>query len=175
MKTNQEKIYLMGHSWGSFLGIQAAARAPELYYAYIGMGQISHQLQSEQLAYDYALAEYRTRGDTKMQRTLEAAPPMMTVPLPAAYEKLRDAYMHGAGIGTTHRMRSVFTGIFLQSWLFRGYTIAEKVNLWRGKIYSRSRDFGLWETMLSTDLARQIEKLEIPVYFFHGRYDYTCA
>ena len=47
----KEKIYLMAHSWGSYIGIQAAAREPELYYAYIGMGQISYQIQSEQLAY----------------------------------------------------------------------------------------------------------------------------
>jgi pimeloyl-ACP methyl ester carboxylesterase len=25
----QDKIYLLGHSWGSFIGIQAAQRAPE--------------------------------------------------------------------------------------------------------------------------------------------------
>ena len=34
----KEKIYLMGHSGGTFIGIQTAAREPELYYAYIGYG-----------------------------------------------------------------------------------------------------------------------------------------
>ncbi len=38
------KIYLMGHSWGSFIGIQAAARAPQRYHAYIGVGQLCRQL-----------------------------------------------------------------------------------------------------------------------------------
>jgi pimeloyl-ACP methyl ester carboxylesterase len=52
----KEKIYLMAHSWGSYIGIQAAAQEPDLYYAYIGIGQITHQIQSEQLAYQYALA-----------------------------------------------------------------------------------------------------------------------
>ncbi len=171
----QEKIYLLGHSWGSYIGIQAAAQAPELYYAYIGMGQVSYQLQSEQLAYEYALTQYRAMGDLRMVHRLEAAPPTMTVPLPAGYETLRDEYMHGAGIGTTHEMKSVVTGIFLPSWQFHGYTLAEKVNLWRGKVYSRSRDFGLWETMLATDLTQQVTELALPVYFFHGQYDYTCA
>jgi len=171
----QEKIYLMAHSWGSYIGIQVAARAPELYHAYIGMGQISYQIQSEQLAYQYALEYYKKNGNTDMVKKLEAAPPTMTVPLPAGYEALRDEYMHGAGIGTTHEMKSVITGIFLPSWRFRGYTLAEKVNLWRGKVYSRSRDFGLWETMLATDLTQQVMELDIPVYFFHGQYDYTCA
>lgn len=171
----QEKIYLMAHSWGSYIGIQVAAQAPELYYAYIGMGQISHQIQSEQLAYRYALEYYKKNGNTDMVKKLEAAPPSMTVPLPADYEALRDEYMHGAGIGTTHEMKSVIAGIFLPSWQFREYTLAEKVNLWRGKVYSRSSDFGLWETMLATDLTQQVMELDIPVYFFHGQYDYTCA
>jgi pimeloyl-ACP methyl ester carboxylesterase len=171
----QEKIYLMGHSWGSYIGIQAAAQAPELYHAYIGMGQVSYQLQSEQLAYEYALTQYKSNGDWRMARRLEAAPPTMTAPLPAGYEALRDAYMHGIGIGTTREMTSVITGIFLPSWQFREYTLAEKVNLWRGKVYSRSDAFGLWDTMQATDLTQQVTELAIPTYFFHGKYDYTCA
>ena len=171
----KEKIYLMAHSWGSYIGIQAAAREPDLYYAYIGVGQISHQIQSEQLAYQYALAYYKENGNMNMLRKLEAAPPTLTVPLPTAYDALRDAYMHGAGIGTTRDMESVVNGIFLPSWQFREYTLGEKINLWRGKFFSRSRSFNLWDKMQITDLTQQVIELEIPVYFFHGLYDYTCA
>jgi pimeloyl-ACP methyl ester carboxylesterase len=171
----QEKIYLMAHSWGSYIGIQAAAREPQLFHAYIGIGQISYQVQSEQLAYEYALEYYRQNGNADMVKKLEAAPPTMTVPLPANYEALRDAYMHGAGIGTTRDMDSVITGIFLPSWQFREYTLGEKINLWRGKFLSRSREFSLWDKMQVTDMSQQVTELEIPVYFFHGKYDYTCA
>jgi pimeloyl-ACP methyl ester carboxylesterase len=171
----KEKIYLMGHSWGSYIGIQAAAQKPELYYAYIGMGQVSYQIQSEQLAYRYALEKYKMNGNLDMVQKLEAAPPTETVPLPAAYEALRDEYMHGVGIGTTRDMKSVITGIFLPSWRFREYSFREKVNLWRGKIFSRSGDFNLWNKIQATDLTQQVTELEIPVYFFHGKYDYTCA
>jgi len=171
----QEKIYLMAHSWGSYIGIQAAARKPDLYYAYIGVGQISHQIQSEQLAYQYALAYYKENGDLKMVRKLESAPPTLTVPLPTAYEALRDGYMHGAGIGTTRDMKSVITGIFIPSWQFQEYTLGEKINLWHGKFFSRSHSFSLWDKMQITDLAQQVTKLEIPIYFLHGLCDYTCA
>ena len=71
---HQDKIYLMGHSGGSFIGIQAAARAPELYHAYLGVAQMSDQLKSEKLAYDYMLQQFRENGNTKMARALEAAP-----------------------------------------------------------------------------------------------------
>jgi pimeloyl-ACP methyl ester carboxylesterase len=160
----------MAHSGGTFLGIQAAARAPELYYAYIAVAQVSYQLKSEELAYEYALAQYKKNGNRNMLRKLEAAPPTMTVPLPAAYDALRDPYMHDLGVGTTRNMKSVVTGVFLPSWQFREYTLPEKINLWRGKFFSMSM---LRDEAFSTDLTQQLTKLDIPVYFFSGKYDYT--
>ena len=112
----KEKIYLMAHSWGSYIGLQAAAQAPHLYHAYIGVAQITHQIESEELAYDYMLQRYREMGKTRMVRRLEAAPVTpTTIPLPASYDALRDRAMHGLGIGTTRDMRSVVTGLFLPS------------------------------------------------------------
>jgi pimeloyl-ACP methyl ester carboxylesterase len=169
---HKDKIYLMAHSGGSLIGIQAAARAPELFYAYIGVGQMSYQLQSEILSYEYMVKRYKEIGNTSMVQQLEAAPPTMSVPLPAAYMKVRDNAMHDLGVGTTHDMKSVMTGVFLASWLFRGYTLGEKLALWRGKF---SSDKMLWDKMIATDLTQQIQKLDIPVYFFHGKYDYTVS
>jgi pimeloyl-ACP methyl ester carboxylesterase len=168
----QQKIYLMGHSGGTFIGIQAAARAPELYRAYIGVAQMSNQLESEKLAYAYMLQRFKDDGNAKMVRTLEEAPVTDSVPLPDSYLSVRDSAMHSLGIGTTHDMRSVVTGLLLRSFENREYTLAEKVNMWRGKIFSGSR---LWNTQLSTDLTKKVTRLEIPVYFFHGAYDYTVS
>jgi pimeloyl-ACP methyl ester carboxylesterase len=169
---HKDKIYLMAHSGGSLIGIQAAARAPELFYAYIGVGQMSYQLQSEILSYEYMVKRYKEIGNTSMVQQLEAAPPTMSVPLPAAYMKVRDTAMHDLGVGTTHDMKSVMTGVFLASWLFRQYTVGEKLALWRGKFAS---DKLLWDKMISTDLTQQVQKLDLPVYFFHGKYDYTVS
>jgi len=168
----QEKIYLMGHSGGTFIGIQAAARAPELYYAYLGVAQMSNQLESERLAYDYMLQRFKNDGNAKMVRQLEEAPVGDAVPLPDSYLKVRDVAMHRLGIGTTHDMKSIVTGLLLRSLLNREYTLGEKVGMWRGKIFSGSR---LWNTQLSTDLTTKVTRLEVPVYFFHGAYDYTVS
>jgi pimeloyl-ACP methyl ester carboxylesterase len=170
---DQDKIYLLGHSWGSFIGIQVAARAPERYHAYIGMAQMVHQLRSEQLAYDYMLAAYRDRGEMAMVRALEKAPVSMADGTPQAYLAVRDKAMHRLGIGTTHDMGSVVTGIFLPSWSFPEYTVGEKLGLWRGRAFSRS--FGLWEQIIRVDLTTTVPNLELPVYFFAGAYDYTCS
>ena len=61
----QSKIYLMRNSGGSFIGIQAAARAPERYHGYMGVAQMSYQLESERLAWEYMLQQLRARGDTR--------------------------------------------------------------------------------------------------------------
>ena len=110
-----EKVHLMAHSWGSFIGLQAAARAPELFASYIGMAQVTHQIHSEQEAYAFMLAGYRARGDERMVRRLERAPVSGEILLPRRYETLRDAAMHRLGVGTTHDMHSVISGIFLPS------------------------------------------------------------
>jgi pimeloyl-ACP methyl ester carboxylesterase len=119
----KEKIYLMGHSGGTFIGIQAASQFPDLYYAYIGLSQMSYQLKSEALAYEYMLNQFREKGNKKMARKLETRTVSLKNGVPKAYLSVRDEAMHCLGIGTTHDMNSVITGIILPSLAVREYTI----------------------------------------------------
>jgi pimeloyl-ACP methyl ester carboxylesterase len=153
----QDKVYLLGHSWGGFIALQAAAKSPERFHAYIGMAQITDQLRSEELAYDFMLAEYARRGDRRMVLALQRAPVTLDGGTPRRYLKLRDRAMHRIGVGTTHDMRSIIRGIFLPSLRFPEYTAREKLNLWRGRLFSRS--FGLWEEVLRTDVAQEAPQL----------------
>lgn len=169
----KEKIYLMGHSGGTFIGIQVAAQAPELYYAYIGVAQMSYQLKSEKLAYEYMLERFKEKRERSMVRKLETASVTLMNGTPDEYLALRDKAMHNLGIGTTRDMNSVITGIFFPSLTCREYTLTEKIKMWRGK--SRSGVSLLWNKMLETDLTKRVTELKLPVYFFHGIYDYTVS
>jgi pimeloyl-ACP methyl ester carboxylesterase len=119
------------------------------------------------------LAELKKNGNMSMLRRLEAAPVTMTNGTPAAYLALRDGAMHPLGIGTTHGMKSHITGVFLLSLTSREYTLSDKINTWRAK--ARSGVSFLWDKMLSIDLTKEVPELDLPVYFFHGLYDYTCS
>src|SRR5688572_31317917 len=44
---DKKKIVLVGHSWGSAIGLLAASRRPDLFSAYIGIGQVSRMAESE--------------------------------------------------------------------------------------------------------------------------------
>jgi pimeloyl-ACP methyl ester carboxylesterase len=169
----QDRIYLMGHSGGSSLGMHAVARAPELYHAYIGVSQMANQRRSEKRAYDYMLGRCRAERRAGLARKLEAAPVTLEDGVPPAYLRVRDEAMHALGVGTMREMRSVVTGLFLPSLWSRDYTLAEKVNLWRGK--AATGVSAMWSEMLAIDLAADVPMVGVPVYFLHGVYDYTCT
>jgi pimeloyl-ACP methyl ester carboxylesterase len=169
----QDKIYLMAHSAGTFFGIQAASQAPELYYAYIGVGQISRQMDSEKLAYTYMLHQFSVTENHRMVEKLKAIPMLELIAMPSAYYSIRDKAMHRLGIGTTHAMRSVVKGIFVPVMLCRAYTFREKINLWRGKLSASSTN--MWNEIIATDLTAKVKKLDIPVYFMSGKFDYTVS
>ncbi len=160
----QDKIYLMAHSWGTYFSLLVMKKAPKLYKAYIAVAQVTNQDESEKIAYQYMLDYYSKVRDKKAIEQLKKKP------YPSrGYNKIRDAYMHRAGIGTTHKMKSVLKGIFLASLLNKEYTILEKINLWRGKLFVNKNT----QLNMKHDLREIVTSLEVSTYFFSGIYDYT--
>jgi pimeloyl-ACP methyl ester carboxylesterase len=125
------------------------------------------------MAYEYMLAQFKRNRNKKMLRKLEEAPVTVKDGVPHEYSSIRDIAMHSLGIGTTHDMHSVISGIFFPSLACKEYTLIEKKNLWLGK--SRSGISILWDDILKTDLTNRVQELKIPVYFFEGIYDYTVS
>jgi len=169
----REKIYLMGHSGGAFIGLQAAAEAPELYYAYIGVAQMVNQRASEKEAYDEMVRSFEALGDKGMVRRLRRAPVPSHGDIPKAYLAVRDKAMHRSGVGTMYTMRSVLSGLFIPSLFFREYSFADKVKLWRAKIKSGLSVIS--NEILATDLNQKITRLDVPFYVFHGSMDRTVS
>ena len=50
VRFHREKLYLVGHSWGSLLGINAITDHPDRYYAYIGIGQFVNAIEQERIS-----------------------------------------------------------------------------------------------------------------------------
>jgi pimeloyl-ACP methyl ester carboxylesterase len=168
------KIYMIAHSGGTPFAIMAVARAPQLFYAYIGMAQITQQSESEKIAYTYMITQYSRDRNKKALAELKKYP----IPDSAEYivpfykSLIRDKSMHDLGIGTMHSMKSVFKGVFIPVWMCKAYTIKEKINIWVSK-FSFVKKTKLIDELFSADLPASIPKLEIPVYFFSGIYDLT--
>jgi pimeloyl-ACP methyl ester carboxylesterase len=171
---NKEKIYIMAHSGGTPIALIAVQKEPKLYYAYIGMGQITNQTESERIAYKYMLEQYKEVGNQKRINELNKYPVLDADSNIISYYKsnIRDQYMHELGIGTIHKMKSVFWEIFIPVWTCKAYTLREKINIWKSK-FSFLPKTNLINELLTTDFTSKVPKLDIPVYFLSGKFDLT--
>ncbi len=171
---NKERIYILAHSGGSAFAIQAVESYPQLYHAYIGIAQITRQAESETLCYKYMMNRYLADGNSKMVAELKKYPILEddSLLLPFFNSVLRDKAQHDLGIGTMHNMRSIIKDVFLPVWTCRAYTVREKVNIWVSK-FSFLKKTGLRREIIQADIPAQVPRLEIPVFFFSGKYDLT--
>ena len=124
----KEKIYIMAHSGGTPIALLAVQREPKLFSAYIGMGQITNQAESEKMAFKYMLDKYKADKNQKRINELKKYPVLESDSSVTSFYKsaIRDKYMHELGIGTMHKMKSVFWEIFIPVWTCKAYTIKEK-------------------------------------------------
>ena len=167
----QEKIYLMGHSWGSYLGIKTIEKYPENYLAYIGIGQVSHQVESEKLAYDYMLQHATEINDNnaveKLKKYDRNAPDFPST----QYLMIRSLLMNQYEIGMMHQDISMVK-ILKDMLFFKGYTFSEKINYARGSMFSINV---LFNHVLQDNLFESSVSFEVPVCIAHGKYDYQVS
>lgn len=73
----RDSVLLLAHSWGTVLALEHIARRPETVAGYIGIGQVTRQLESEREGYGWLLESARAQGETRAVAALEAlgAPP----------------------------------------------------------------------------------------------------
>ena len=170
----RKKIYIMAHSGGTPIALLAVSGKPELFYAYIGMGQVTNQAESEKIAYKFMLDKYTADGNQKRLTELKKYPVLESDSniIPFYNSAIRDQCMHELGIGTMHKMKSVFRDIFIPVWMCKAYNLKEKINIWKSK-FSFLPKTNIINEMLETDFAASVSALDIPVYFFSGKYDLT--
>lgn len=62
---HKKKIFLLGHSWGTVLGVRLAQQHPDWFYAYIGVGQMVNVQQNETIGYRFALDQAKANNNAK--------------------------------------------------------------------------------------------------------------
>jgi pimeloyl-ACP methyl ester carboxylesterase len=168
----QEKIYLVGHSFGTLLGSRLAQRFPQDYYDYIGIGQVANTAESEIISYQWALATAQERGNVKAVKELEG----LGEPVDGRY-KIGKAGTHkerkwvrefGGAIHGKSAM-PIFRRLLVQAPI---YTVKDVLN------YLKAEQFSLrflWDDVLSVDFFNQLPEFALPVYICQGAYDYQAA
>lgn len=167
----KEKVYVMGHSWGSVLGILTVQKAPELFFAYIGTGQVVRQEESERIAYTYMLEKFRDEGNKKMVRKLEKFPIDKGAEIDMKYLAVRSEGMMKLGVGIMRSCSSMMDAVKLVL-SYKGYTFWEKIKFPIGGSFSMKY---FWDSVMQSDFCTKVPRLEIPVYILQGVFDYQVS
>ena len=172
-KFNKEKIYIMGHSWGSMLGLLCVQKYPELFYAYLGIGQVTNQYEAEKESLEWVKSraiELNDKRGIRKLNTLKLPKPLADVKEWDSYLRVHRKYLLKYG-GTYHQKVSMLK--FLKDFLFAPeYTLKDKIMFVPSALYSLKC---LWHDVVSTNFHEDIPKVDVPVYIFQGLYDYQVS
>jgi pimeloyl-ACP methyl ester carboxylesterase len=167
---NQEKIYLMGHSWGSLLGILTAHKYPERFHAYFGIGQVAQQYKGEKISFEWVKEQAHQKNDkSAIKKLSEMNFPDSLASSTEWMEFVLNERNYVVQYGGS--MREI-TGMWSMVKLVLGaeeYTFSDKVNYMKGNLFSLEH---LWPAVIHTNLFTEIDSMQIPVYIFQGIYDY---
>ena len=162
-RLGRQRVVLLGHSWGSALGLLYAARYPEKVVAWIGVAQVASMPEGEAMAWRGALEAAQRRGDARAAAELEAiGPPPHDV---AAMWTLRRHVAEAGG-----EFRAPPERWSLVAWALRSgdASLADLWRLWRGSAFTME---AMWPEVRALDVAARVPSLEVPATFLLGRHD----
>jgi proline iminopeptidase len=165
----KEKIYLLGHSWGSVLGIHLVQRYPEDFYAYVGVGQGVNLFENESLSFkfvlDTAIAEQNEEAIKELKAIQKRYPPHAEAKLEDLKLQRKWLGHYGGAIYGQPNANQIFSRIK-----------KEDNPLYDADKAQAGNDFTfplLFDELMRVNLMKSAPKLEVPAYFITGRHDYN--
>jgi pimeloyl-ACP methyl ester carboxylesterase len=164
---DEEKIYVLGESWGTTLGVLAAQQRPDLYHAVIGSGQMVSQRETDRRLYEDLLDYAERNGDEALSNKMSAygSPP---------YD---DIYAYAFVMGYYDKLYRPYTPpqtyldkaeeAALGPWNVMGseYNFVEKINVFRGFLDTAAI---LYPLLQDIDFRRDVPRLDVPIYIMDG-------
>ena len=168
---DEEKIYLVGHSWGTIIGTRAAQAHPDLFHAYVGTAQMVNVRETDQMIYDMVLEHSRETGDTAFARTLQAQgePPYLgkspIQPYSTLFGREYSIYEFPNITNEEYRRDGDILMLMLKQpeygWLDRAYYLLGLMNTFN-VVYPQLQEM---------DFRLDAVNLDLPVYIVQGRHD----
>ena len=162
---DEERIYLLGSSWGTTLGTLAVQARPDLFHAYIGSGQMVDQQETDKLMYAESVAYAQRVGDTGFAEQLRAIGPppytdMLAYPVAIASNPEWHDFTHGAD----HDARSTYPA----NLLVEEYTLTEQVRSAAALIDTFAL---MYPQLQDVDFRRDVPSLDVPVFIVEGEHE----
>jgi pimeloyl-ACP methyl ester carboxylesterase len=167
---NCGKVHLLGHSWGTVLGVHTAKAHPQLFASYIGIGQVGNQFEGERLSLEFVRNQARQFSHTSVPGkvatlALPAREAQASVWINYLLKQRRWVGEFGGALFRSNLNKTAPKQLFVCP----EYTLREKLTY---MTKARRSMLQLWPCVISHDLAQDIPALEIPVYIVQGLHDY---
>jgi proline iminopeptidase len=161
-RLHKDKIILVGHSWGSILGTEMARRRPDLFYAYVGTGQVVDIPRNEIGSYWGLMQRVRAAGDKAAEAKLKAigAPP----------------YQHNEQMGRERDILAKFPPPLEKDWTWTerrtllfapGYSLRDSWDM------TNQQDMNgtLMNQVMKYDVTARGTTFQIPMFYIQGAED----
>lgn len=163
----KDKIFLLGHSYGSYLGLEIARRRPQWLHAYIGVGQATDVPESERRGWRYALDAAKRDGNAAAVRELEALAPYAAPGRPPTIEQIyaQRRWLQRYGRVMAYRQDNQADSDLAK--LSPDYNDEQLRGLWKGNDYATPI---LLPQLMKLDLSAD-KRLDCPLILLLGRHD----
>ncbi|AGC43512.1 alpha/beta fold family hydrolase [Myxococcus stipitatus DSM 14675] len=163
----KEKIFVLGHSWGSILGLTLAAKHPEWLHAYIGAGQAIDARESERRGWGWTMEQARAAKNDAAIRDLESIAPYAVGKTPLSVKDImvQRRWLNFYGGAAYRRPNAGFEAAAVT--LSPEYTDEDLRQVWTAESLSVEK---LLSPILTTDLSH-VKQVKTPVLLFLGRHD----
>ena len=169
---SKDKIILVGHSFGSQLGVWYIQKYPEDIECYVGIGQVVDAVKNEEISFEFTLNEAKKRKDKRAIKALQKIGP----PVNGFYKDdkmlLQRNYLNQmGGILYGKYGNSVINTLPKIPCMFKEYSFGTMLNYVIANEYCLSQPLG----QEKVDFLNEVKSLAVPVYLFMGKYDYNTV
>lgn len=158
------KIFIIGNSWGSVIGVTLASKYPEDYFAYIGVGQVVDLPRSLMVTKDYVVNQARLKNDTSTINAID----QMGISADNVYSLPFEHLMNFFQVANPYLKNANVRELEDATQLYPDYQVVD----WFTPLITSGKELFVHMNSTRLDLSRYKE-FKIPMYFFAGKHDYN--
>jgi pimeloyl-ACP methyl ester carboxylesterase len=154
----KDKVILVGHSWGTYLGSIFVSRNPDLIEAYISVGQVVDYELEKDAQRRFLLKEATERNDPEAMKLIKNKGSTV-------FEEFLFKYGGELSLSKSY-YPLIWAGVRAEE-----YNLRDVMHVAKGSAFCSSNM--VYNVLPNRSILKDILEYKVPIYFFTGRHDMT--